>query len=101
MGFLVQAGYLLGDSEKWEVFGRFDMTMLDDSRFADGSDNEDTFPELTIGLNHYLHGHAAKLTIDGTWLPSGAPNNQDGLGILDPDGDDDQFMIRTQFQLLI
>ena len=101
-GFIAQAGYLL--SEKWEVFGRYDMTILDDSRFT-SSDTEDTFPEITVGLNYYMKGkagsHAAKFTIDGTWLPSGAPNDQNGIGILDPDGDDGQFVIRTQFQLLI
>ena len=105
MGLLVQAGYML--SEKWEVFGRWDGTMLDDERFAaaddeeDVADAEDTFHELTVGLNYYIRGHAAKFTIDGVWLPNGTPNEQSGLGILDPDGDDDQFAIRTQFQLLL
>ena len=32
---------------------------------------------------------------------NGVPNDQNGIGALEPDGDDDQFMIRTQFQLLI
>jgi hypothetical protein len=100
MGFLVQAGYMLDREGKWEVFGRYDSTLLDDARFTTEG-NEDSFHELTLGLNYYIKGHAAKLTIDGTWLPNGAPNNQDGIGVLDPDGDDDQFMIRTQFQLLI
>jgi phosphate-selective porin OprO/OprP len=97
MGFLVQAGYML--NEKWEVFGRYDMVMLDESRLAD--DVEDTFSEITVGLNYYIRGHAAKLTLDGVWLPNGTPNDQSGIGILDPDGDDDQFAIRGQFQLLI
>ena len=105
MGLLFQAGYML--SKKWEVFGRWDGTMLDDARFAaadddeDVADAEDTFHELTVGLNYYIRGHAAKFTIDGVWLPNGTPNEQSGLGILDPDGDDDQFAIRTQFQLLL
>ena len=98
-GFLVQAGYMLDDKDQWEVFGRYDVMFLDDNRFADAT--EDTFSELTIGINRYFKGHAAKLTIDGTWLPNGTPNNQDGIGILDPDSDEDQFLIRTQFQLLI
>jgi hypothetical protein len=97
-GFLAQAGYML--NKKWELFGRYDMTFLDDNRFS-SADTEDTFPEATVGLNYYMKGHAAKLTIDGTWLPNGSPSNQTGIGILDPDNDEDQFMIRTQFQLLI
>lgn len=98
-GFLVQAGYLLDEKDKWELFGRYDVMFLDDARFADPT--EDTFSELTVGLNYYIKGHAAKLTIDGTWLPNGTPNGQDGIGILDPDNDEDQFIVRTQFQLLI
>ena len=96
-GFLVQAGYMLND--KWEVFGRYDHTVLDEERLADGV--EDTFPEITAGVNYYIRGHAAKLTVDGVWLPNGAPNNQDGIGILDPDGDESQFAVRAQFQLLL
>ena len=99
MGFLVQAGYLLDEAERWELFGRYDIVMLDDNRFDDSS--EDSFYELTVGLNYYIKGHAAKITIDGTWLPSGSPANLTGIGVLDPDNDEDQFMIRTQFQLLI
>ena len=54
-----------------------------------------------MGLNFYMKGHTAKLTIDGTYLPNGTPSNQTGIGILDPDNDEDQFLLRTQFQLLI
>lgn len=96
-GFLAQAGYML--TKKWELFGRYDMLMLDSNRLASGA--EDTFSEVTIGLNWFFKGHAAKFTIDGTWLPSGSPANETGIGIIDPDGDDDQFMIRSQFQLLL
>jgi hypothetical protein len=94
---LAQAGYMLND--KWEVFGRFDELFLDSARI--GSSSEDKFPEVTIGLNWYLKGHAAKFTIDGTWLPNGTPQDLSQLGILDPDGDKAQFIFRTQFQLLI
>jgi hypothetical protein len=96
-GFLVQAGYML--NEKWEVFGRYDQTFLDENRLADGA--EDTFPEITVGVNYYIKGHAAKLTLDGLWLPNGAPSNENGAGVLDPDGDDTQFAVRAQFQLLL
>ena len=99
MGFLVQAGYMLDPRDKWELFGRYDMVLLDDARFDEST--EDTFYELTVGLNYYIKGHAAKITIDGTWLPSGSPANLTGIGVLDPDHDEDQFVIRTQFQLLI
>ena len=96
-GILVQAGYLL--SEKWELFGRYDVLLLDDARL--GNDAEDTYSEVTIGLNYYIKGHAAKFTVDFNYLPQGTPNNQDGTGYLDPDNDEDQFAIRSQFQLLL
>ena len=97
-GFLVQAGYMLND--KWELFGRFDETFLNDNRLPPNA--SENFPEITIGVNHYLHGHAAKFTLDGVWLPNGAPDGDfTGTGILGPDGDENQFALRAQFQLLM
>lgn len=96
MGFLLQAAYML--NEQWEIFGRYDVTILDDDRVASGA--EDTFNEFTVGVNYYLKGHAAKITVDGFWLPDGAPITNDGIGVLDS-GDEDQFGLRAQFQLLI
>ena len=63
--------------------------------------DEDTFNELTAGVNYYMSGHAAKLTVDVTYLPDGSPTNETGIGFLDPDADSDQFVLRGQFQLLI
>ena len=97
-GFLVQAGYML--NEKWEVFGRYDQVMLDSDRLAAGA--EDSFPEITVGVNYYLHGHAAKFTVDGVFAPNGVPTGDfSQTGLLDPDGDESQFVIRTQFQILL
>jgi hypothetical protein len=97
-GFLVQAGYML--NEKWEVFGRYDQVMLDGDRLAAGA--EDSFPEITVGVNYYLHGHAAKFTVDGVFAPNGVPTGDfSQTGLLDPDGDESQFVIRTQFQILL
>ena len=96
-GVLVQAGYLL--TEKLELFGRYDVLMLDDNRV--GETGEDTYSEATIGLNYYIRGHAAKFTIDLNYLPAGSPNDQTGIGYLGDDNDEDQFAIRSQFQLLL
>lgn len=97
-GFLVQAGYML--NPKWEVFGRFDETFLDDNHLAPGA--TESYPEFTVGVNHYLNGHAAKFTLDGVWVPNGVPTGDfSGTGLLDPDGDQQQFAIRAQFQLLL
>ncbi|HZN64942.1 MAG TPA: porin [Tepidisphaeraceae bacterium] len=97
MAFLVQAGLML--TEKWEVFGRYDVIMLDDAKLV--ADAEDTYSEITVGVNYYIRGHAAKLTIDGVWCPNGVPIDLNGIGLLEPDGDEEQFAIRGQFQLLL
>ncbi len=98
-GLLVQAGYMLSPS--WEIFGRYDVTIFDEDVIAD----EDTFHEFTIGLNYFLGengaaGHRAKITVDLTWLPNGAPNEQTGLGILG-NTDKDEVVLRGQFQLVL
>ena len=85
-------------NEKWEVFGRYDYTSIDDERVAL---SEDEFHEITAGVNYYARGHAAKWTADVTYLPDGTPSDQNGIGILDPDADESQFVVRGQFQLLI
>jgi hypothetical protein len=60
---------------------------------------EDQFHEFTIGGNYYYRKHNVKLTIDFTYLPNGVPINLPALGFLA--SDDDEFVIRAQFQLFI
>lgn len=95
-GFLVQAGYML--NAQWEIFGRADWIQFD-------SDNvqvpEENVYEITAGVNYYLKGHNAKVTIDATWLPNGSPVNATNIGVIGQSNDDDQFLIRGQFQLAI
>lgn len=93
-GGVAQAGYLLTD--KLEAFGRYALV-----RFDETGEDLDKFHELTAGVNYYFAGHAAKLTVDAVWLPDGAPSNDSGIGHLDPDADDEQFLVRGQFQLLL
>lgn len=95
-GALVQAGYLF--MPDWEVFARYDITVFDDEVALVG-DTEDTFHEITAGVNWFIQGHAAKVTFDISYLPSGAPSDQGGLGVLA--NDDAEFILRTQFQLLL
>jgi hypothetical protein len=95
-GALVQAGYML--NENWEIFGRYNYIDLDED--APGADeDEDTFHEITGGVNYYFKGHSAKVTIDVGYLPEGSPTNETGIGVLQ--GSEDQFYVRGQFQLLI
>jgi len=102
-GLLVQAGYMLND--QWEIFGRYDYTSVDDSLAPAGA--EDNFSEITAGVNYYMKGHAAKVTIDFTYLPDGVPPSSSigadltGIGFQGTGDGDDEFVIRGQFQLLL
>jgi hypothetical protein len=95
-GLLAQASYLF--TEKWEAFGRYEYINLDDNR---GAGADDHYHVMAAGVNYYVRGHAAKFTVDLSYLPNGTPINADGLGILDPDADGEQFVLRGQFQLLL
>jgi hypothetical protein len=68
-GAVVQAGYALTD--ELEVFGRLGIVVLEDEIAG-----EDTFWEITAGVNYYLlngaPGNGAKVTADVVWLPNGA-----------------------------
>lgn len=96
-GGLVQASYAFDPS--WEVFGRYGLLLLDED-----ANDEDTFNEITLGVNYYLGEggsafHGAKVTLDFVWLPDGSPSTQTGLGY---DGTSDtQFVLRGQFQLAL
>jgi len=99
-GALGQVGYLL--SKQWEVFGRYDVVVLDDDAVAAGA--EDTFHEITGGVNYYLgkdgqYLHRAKISLDVTYLPNGAPSDQTQAGILAADGD--EIVVRAQFQFML
>jgi hypothetical protein len=95
-GFVLQASYLV--LPKIEPYVRFDYTYLDGAS-APGlraHDNE----EFTVGANYYIHGQNVKFTLDGSWLPNGAPSDSDALGILKDSGHN-EFVIRGQFQVAI
>lgn len=92
-GALVQASYLF--NENMELFGRYSYTSLDDAPAG----FEDNVHEFVVGINHYYKSHNAKVTVDVTYLPNGCPTNLGQLDILS--SDDDEIVIRGQFQLLL
>jgi hypothetical protein len=95
IGGLAQVSYLLPNATDWEVFGRYDITHLDED-FGD----EDNFHEFTAGVNKYYYGHNAKLTLDAGYYPNGTPVGASGLGMRGT-GTEDQIVIRAQFQLVL
>jgi hypothetical protein len=99
-GIVLQAGWMLNPA--WELFGRYDVTAFDE----DVIPSEDTFHEFTVGVNYFCGdngsaGHRAKFTVDLTYLPSGSPSEQTGLGILGSGTDEDEWVFRGQFQLVL
>ena len=98
-GAEVQVAYGIG--EKQEIFGRAGVFLEDldnDSEVFD--DIDDDILEFTVGYNYYFEGHAAKVTVDATWLPEGSPSTQSGIGVVGND-DENQLIFRGQFQLLL
>jgi hypothetical protein len=101
-GIVAQGGIFIPDTD-WEFFGRYDLTITDtDERNLPGDDN---FNVITVGVNYYMYGHASKFTIDGQWYIDSAAQNflnsgaQPQLGYL-ADDDDNEIVIRVQWQLL-
>jgi hypothetical protein len=98
-GFLAQAGYIIDN--RFEPFVRYDWMRLDPASIAATSGlSSHLVQELTVGANYYIYGQKAKLTLDGTWLPNGAPSDADALGVLKDSGHY-EFMLRAQLQLSI
>jgi hypothetical protein len=81
-GFLVQASYML--NPQWEVFARYDLTILDkkDIFNAGNPHPELDVHEIDLGVNWYLYGQRIKATFQGALLPTGSPVQLTPLGIL-------------------
>lgn len=95
-GLLAQAGYMLPNSDNWEVFGRGSFLFVDS---GDDFFGNDQYYEFNVGVNKYFSGHNAKFTLDAGWLPEGSPSSAGGLGITG--STDTQVYVRAQIQLVI
>ena len=96
-GLELQGGWVF--KPQWEAFARYDFIKFEnDVTFANGG-SQDLFNEITVGLNRYIKSYYAKFTLDVTYLPNGAPVDEIGLGELA--GDDAQYILRAQFQLVL
>ncbi len=92
-GALAQVAW--SPDDKIEPFVRYGYSYFDSA--AAGS--EASVHEITAGVNHYLHGQNAKLTLDLTYLPNGAPYADSGADILL--SQDAEVVLRAQFQLAL
>jgi len=102
-GFVAQGGYFITDD--LDLFARYDIVLPDASRPG----NKD-FNTVTFGSNYYIHGQAAKVTLDVAWFLDDVADNDlvagvaasrvgSAMGLL-PSGKQNQVAIRLQFQLL-
>ncbi|MGD9693584.1 MAG: porin [Phycisphaerales bacterium] len=117
--FVAQGGVYLADD--FEIFGRWDAIIPDGDRTngtAVARSGNDMFNTVTGGFNYYMHGHAAKFTLDVQWnldnpndtaftsgFSGGQPggvfgNPGGGIGFQNSGNEDNQFVVRAQFQLL-
>lgn len=106
LGFMIQGGLFVTDNI--EPFARYDVIIPDGDR-----DGSTAFNTLTAGANYYLHGQAAKLSVDVQYFfnkvsdndlvagtAGGAPGSAGSrIGLL-PSNDEGQIAVRVQFQLL-
>ena len=95
-----QVSWLLCD--KWEPYGRFEYIYLSPAVTAlpAGSAGQNNVQEITVGVNYYWHGHQAKFTVDGVYLPRGTPVADDGSGVL-TSVSHAEAILRIQFQILL
>lgn len=100
-GALLQAGYMI-IPDKFEPFVRYEWISPDDAR------GFDDMSLVTIGANYYFKKHSAKFTTDLIWaldelngFAFSSPTSRTGLGLLpDAPGQNNQIVLRMQFQLL-
>ncbi|MFG0246677.1 MAG: hypothetical protein ACF8MF_11585 [Phycisphaerales bacterium JB052] len=106
-GFIAQGGFFVSDQV--ELFGRYDIIMLDDVLVAAGTD--DNYQSITAGMNYYFvpESHAAKFTLDAVFAVDESTNIDaiyGGVGSNDPSAtgllglSDSEFMLRAQMTLV-
>lgn len=88
---VIQGGYFF--TADLEGFARFEHGDLDNAG--------DDYSIVTVGVNKYFHGHNAKWTTDFSYNFDEVPGFGDGItGWRASGGEDGQWVIRTQLQLL-
>ena len=105
-GFILQGGMFVSDQV--ELFGRYDIVMLDDVLVAANTD--DNFQNITVGMNYYFvpESHAAKFTLDAIFavdestnidsILGGGSNDPSATGLLGLS--DSEFALRGQLTLV-
>lgn len=115
-GLIAQGGFFIPDTD-WELFARYDLIVDEGIDAGPDEIGDGEVSTLTFGTNYYIHGHAAKFTVDVQWVLSEASESAALLSVAGFDGtagsvtglpelgflgddDENEVAIRGQFQLL-
>lgn len=90
-----QVSWALG--RHWEPYGRYEYIHFDGREFA--AHTQTNVQVITAGVNYYLYGLSAKLSLDASYLPNGSPVSDDGFGVLTDSGHN-EFVGRAQLQVV-
>lgn len=96
-GLVAQGAFYLPDTDV-ELYARYDAVFMDSDRGAE----HDTFDVVTLGLNWYWYGSAARFSFDAQWfLDASAPlvRSNAANGFL-ATTEEDEVTLRAQFQLV-
>jgi len=91
----LQVSWALG--RHWEPYGRYEYIHFDGREFA--ARTQTNVQVITAGVNYYLYGLSAKLSLDASYLPEGSPVSDDGTGTLIDSGHN-EIIGRAQLQVV-
>ena len=82
----------------WEPYARYEYVHFDRREFA--AHTQTNVQVIAAGVNYYLYGTSAKVSVDVSYLPSGSPVNDDGSGTLLDNGHG-EIVGRVQLQIVL
>ncbi len=110
-GWVVQGGALLADD--FELFARYELGHINDGAtnniLTTGGLPKDELSALTVGFNWFMNnnvklsmdwGYAFDPVTDGGTAPTSADYTTSGTGWRDSNGEDGEWMLRAQLQLI-
>ncbi len=99
-GGMIEGGYLIDPA--WQLVARYDVVKLDSNFKVGGAGGQGTFQEAEVGVNWFgpngSWGNHARLSTELCYLPNGV-TAQSGLDYLASSKNNNEFVLRTQFQL--
>jgi hypothetical protein len=105
--FRGQASYAI--DRHWEPYAQYEFLHLDPNNLPAHAQNQ--IQILRAGINYYIFGPVARISVEAEYLPGGSPLSDDGSGILATGGatktsgithgGGNEFIGRVQFQIAL